>query len=212
MTSNPEDAWLIALAAAVSDGRDVDWPATEQRAATPEQRRIVAELRSVSTIVEANRSSGGPEEIRPSEPPAAMSPQWKHLLLFECVGTGAFGSVYRGWDSLLDREVAVKIRAKSGPLGGASLEEARNLALVRHSNVVVVHGADADDQQTVIWMEFIDGHTLADIVRERGPMSAREVAGIVLDLCSALSAIHTAGLVHRDVKAQNVMREVGGRI
>ena len=212
MSSNPEDAWLIALAAAVSDGRDVDWPATEQRAATPEQRRIVAELRGVSTIVQANRSSGTSADVCTAEPPPAAPAQWKHLLLFECVGSGAFGSVYRGWDSLLDREVAVKIRAKPRPLGGAALDEARNLARVRHSNIVVVHGADEDDQQTVIWMEYIDGHTLAEIVRERGPMSAREVAGIGLDLCSALSAIHAAGLLHRDVKAHNVMREVGGRI
>ena len=61
-------------------------------------------------------------------------------------------------------------------------------------------------------MEFIQGQTLAEMVRERGPMSAREVVGIGVDLCRALSALQAASLLHRDIKAHNVMREVGGRI
>ena len=61
-------------------------------------------------------------------------------------------------------------------------------------------------------MEFIQGETLAAMVRDRGPMSAREVVGIGVDLCRALSALQGASLLHRDIKAHNVMREVGGRI
>ena len=61
-------------------------------------------------------------------------------------------------------------------------------------------------------MEYIQGQTLADMVNERGPMSAREVVGIGIDLCGALSALQAASLLHRDIKAQNVMRQVGGRI
>ena len=61
-------------------------------------------------------------------------------------------------------------------------------------------------------MEFIQGETLTKMVRDRGPMSAREVVGIGVDLCSALSALQGASLLHRDIKAHNVMREVGGRI
>ena len=76
----------------------------------------------------------------------------------------------------------------------------------------MVHGADEDDDQVGIWMEYIDGQTLAAMVRDHGVMSAREVIGIGLDLCRALSALHGAGLLHRDIKAHNVMREVGGRI
>ena len=90
--------------------------------------------------------------------------------------------------------------------------EARNLARIRHPNIVTVYGAEQDSQHVGIWMEFIQGETLTKMVRDRGPMSAREVVGIGVDLCSALSALQGASLLHRDIKAHNVMREVGGRI
>ena len=61
-------------------------------------------------------------------------------------------------------------------------------------------------------MEYIEGQTLAAMIRDQGPMNARETIGVGIDLCSALSALHAAGLLHRDMKAHNVMREVGGRI
>jgi eukaryotic-like serine/threonine-protein kinase len=212
MSDSSDDAWLIALGAAISDGGPIDWDRAEQRVQNLDQRRLVQELRQLSLVVNAHRSAAAPPEEAPAE--RSVSPtatEWRHLLLFECLGTGAFGTVYRGWDPQLDREVAVKLLPR-GDSGRRPLDEARNLARVRHSNVVVVHGADEDADRAGIWMELIEGQTLAQIVRERGPMSPREVAGIGLDLCSALSAIHAAGLLHQDIKAQNVMREVGGRI
>jgi serine/threonine-protein kinase len=78
--------------------------------------------------------------------------------------------------------------------------------------VVTVYGADHDGDEAGIWMEYVEGETLAEIVLDKGPMSAREVAGVGIDLCRALAALHAEGLLHRDIKAQNVMREVGGRI
>jgi Tol biopolymer transport system component len=215
MSGNPEDAWLIALGAAVSDGTQVDWDDVEKRQTTPEQQRLVQELRQLATIVNAQRTAGAGRDQTgdaDSESVSARASQWRHLVLFECVGTGAFGSVYRGWDPQLDREVAVKLLPKAKAGAVPPLDEARHLARIRHSNIVVVHGADEDAERAGIWMEYIEGETLAAIVRERGPMSAREAAGVGLDLCSAVSAIHAAGLLHRDIKAQNVMREVGGRI
>lgn len=216
MNQNPDDAWLIALGAMVSDGGAVDWDDAERRPADPEQQRLVRQLRQLATIVKAHRSTTlSPRDARePAPAPPGDAAQWRHLVLFERVGAGAFGSVYRGWDPLLDREVAVKLLSRGHTHAAATtpLNEARHLARIRHSNIVVVHGADEDAEKAGIWMEYIDGQTLADIVRQRGPMSAREVTGIGLDLCSALSAIHAAGLLHRDIKAHNVMREVGGRI
>ena len=212
MSDSPEEAWLIALAAAVSDGREVDWEEAERRPTTDEQKQLVQDLRRVAAIVQGHRTAEAlPDSQAPPNTEPGAATQWRHLVLFDCVGTGAFGSVYRGWDPQLDREVAVKLRPKVRQ-GAAPLDEARHLARIRHPNVVVVHGADEDDEMAGIWMEYIEGQTLAAIVRDRGPMSAREAAGIGLDLCSAVSAIHAAGLLHRDIKAHNVMREVGGRI
>ena len=212
MSDDSEDAWLIALGAAVSDGGIVDWDRARLRGETPDQQRLIQELRDLAVVVNAHRPDGHTAVPAPLDCATSIATptEWRHLVLFEAIGAGAFGRVYRGWDPQLDREVAVKLLAK-GRIA-RPLDEARNLARVRHSNVVVVYGADEIGDEVGIWMELIEGETLAQIVRERGPMSAREVAGIGLDLCSALAAIHAAGLLHRDIKAHNVMREVGGRI
>jgi len=205
----PEDPKLIALAAAVSDGAAVDWAGAEQDAGNADARRLVREMHQLATIVAAHRASSesGGEARRPS-----AVRHWRHIVLFEPVGAGAFGTVHRGWDPTLDREIAVKL-LPAEPRGTSSpLEEARHLARIRHSNIVVVYGADADGDEVGIWMEYIQGQTLAEMVRDSGPMSAREAIGVGVDLCRALAALHGAGLLHRDIKAHNVMRETGGRI
>ena len=78
--------------------------------------------------------------------------------------------------------------------------------------MLTVYGAESLGGQVGIWTEFIDGHTLDRVLADRGPLPAEEVVAIGLDLCRALGAVHAAGLLHRDIKAQNVMRETGGRI
>ena len=136
--------------------------------------------------------------------------------MLERVGEGAFGEVYRAWDTRLDREVALKLlrRQDWSHAGDASavIDEGRMLAQVRHPNVVTVHGADRIAGRVGLWMEFIHGRTLEQLLHERGPFGAGEATLIGLDVCRALSAVHRAGLLHRDIKAQNVMREDGGRI
>jgi Tol biopolymer transport system component len=213
LSDTPEDASLIALGAAVSDGAAVDWQQAERDAVDPDKLRIVREMRRLATVVAAHRSDGlkDPDIVAEAVPPSPVR-HWRHIVLFESIGAGAFGTVYRAWDPTLDREVAVKLLPKGRADAEYPLNEARNLARVRHSNVVVVYGADRDGEEVGIWMEYIQGQTLADMVRNGGPMSAREVTGIGIDLCRALAALHGAGLLHRDIKAHNVMREVGGRI
>jgi len=144
-----------------------------------------------------------------------VAQRWGRLELLELVGKGTFGDVYRARDLQLQREVAVKLLHVSRPQGGLvdrMLHEARALARVRHPNVVLVHDAEERDGRVGLCMEFIRGRTLAEILSIEGPRGAREAALIGQDLCQALAAVHAAGLIHRDVKAQNVMREDGGRI
>ena len=86
------------------------------------------------------------------------------------------------------------------------------LARVRHPNVVTVYGVDRHDGVVGLWMEFVDGLTLARVVATRGALDPREAALVGIDLCRAVAAVHKAGLVHRDIKAHNVMREGSGRI
>ena len=137
--------------------------------------------------------------------------RWGHLRVLEPIGAGGFGEIYRAYDPNLDREVALKLRR--GNRGAASnyIEEARRLAKVRHSNVLTVFGVDRFEGQIGLWTELIDGHTLESLLDRSGPMGPKEAALLGIDLCRALAAVHGAGLVHRDIKTTNVMRETGGR-
>ena len=92
------------------------------------------------------------------------------------------------------------------------MNEARRLARLRHEHVVQVYGAEEHDGRVGLWTELVRGESLEEIVQRSGPLGAREAALVGLDVCAALAAVHGAGLLHRDVKAQNVMREGGGRI
>lgn len=121
--------------------------------------------------------------------------------------------VFRAWDTRLARYVALKLLAPAAPsVGAQALAEARLLARVRHPNIVTIHGADSIDGRVGLWMELIDGRTLERRLDDDGTLSATEAVAVGLDFCAALSAVHAAGLLHRDVKTQNVMRERGGRI
>ena len=92
------------------------------------------------------------------------------------------------------------------------IHEAQLLAKVRHPNVVTVYGAERIDGRVGMWMEFVDGRTLEEELRASGPQLAGEGDHVGLALCSALAAVHEAGLLHRDLKAQNVMRATDGRL
>ena len=131
------------------------------------------------------------------------------------VGTGSFGSVYRAWDPELEREVAIKILhtyVADVTLKRRLLQEGRALAKVRHANVVNVLGVEAHEERVGLCMEFVQGETLDTALRRHGVLNAREAVLIAEDLCQALSAVHRAGFIHRDIKAKNVMRERAGRI
>jgi tetratricopeptide (TPR) repeat protein len=182
-----------------------------------ERVKLLTTLRSGASSFRATLSQlvtrrKGPQLPPQSEdrPPAPEGPRWGPLVLLDKVGEGAFGEVYRAWDAALEREVALKLmRGAEDP---ALLREARILARLRHPNIVTVYGADRHDGRSGIWMDFIQGDTLAAIVEERGAFGAREALLVGVDVCRALAAAHQRALLHRDIKAENVMRERGGRI
>lgn len=162
------------------------------------------------------------EEATVITPPRAITDagttvgsMWGELRLLEELGRGAFGRVFRAWDQTLAREVALKIlRLESADPSTINtvLREGQMLARIRHRNVVTVHGAQQIGREVGVWMELVRGRTLAQMVRGDGPMGPEEAAVIGMTLCDAVAAVHAAGLLHRDIKAQNVMRESGGRI
>jgi serine/threonine-protein kinase len=130
----------------------------------------------------------------------------------EWIGSGRFGDVYRAHDPGLRRDVALKLLRADDATSDEVIEEGRLAARVRHQNVVTIYGAQRLDGRTGVWMEYVDGRTLEAELADRGPFAAAEIGDIAVELCRALSAVHAAGLVHRDVKATNVMRDGAGRV
>jgi eukaryotic-like serine/threonine-protein kinase len=158
LSDTPEDAWLIALGSAVSDGAAVDWEEAERQAVDDHRKALLQQLRSVARIVDAHRSDAlNQPDAAPPAAPAPSARHWRHIVLFDAIGSGAFGTVYRGWDPTLDRDVAIKLLRSSNGAASSPLEEARHLARIRHTNVVTVYGADRQGDESGIWMEYIEG-------------------------------------------------------
>ena len=217
---------LLDVAAALADGAAVDWESAAQSITSDEDRRLLAELRFIAGLVHdtsgdskglITRAILGASPKPPVAAPETGSPvdSWGPLRIIEHVGRGTFGDVYRAWDSRLDREVALKIlrhRERDDEVRVSTLiQEGRLLARVRHPNVVTVYGAERVSGQAGVWMEFIHGKTLEQELRDHGPFDLARAVEIGIALADALAAVHGAGLIHGDVKAQNVMSASDGR-
>lgn len=225
------DADLLAAAEALADGT---WPPSglpaSARSACLSELQIIHSVQRVHQAVscDAEPADDGPWPADSSaslgealsralpvseRPDLSTARPWGPLFVLEQVGSGSFGAVHRAWDPTLDREVALKIvrLPDAGARASTAVREGKLLASVRHDNVITVYGAAQIDGEVGIWMEFVRGRTLEQIVREDGPMSAQEATVVAESLCSALAAVHQRGLLHRDIKPANVMRAEGGR-
>jgi hypothetical protein len=220
----PQQLAIDTAINAIADGAPLDWDALDSQA-PDEDRELLKCLRILGDIAGLHRSTT--DEQRPSasgrrvEQPAGVgsgadrSESWGRYRLSEKVGEGSFGRVYRAWDPDLQREIAIKIlhsRVADAHLKERLLTEGRALAKVRHGNVVSVFGVEAHGDRVGLCMEFVHGATLESELTNRGTLTAHEATAVGEEVCRALSAVHAAGFVHRDVKSRNVMRDEGGRI
>jgi len=198
--SGNDDAPLLSAAEKISSGVPVDWNEIQNQVATPDEAAIVEELRSLEHFAQIN-------EQTPTT--------WGRFQILGEIGRGTFGTVYCALDPTLRLEVALKVirsRIPGVPIDQErALEEARRLVKVKHANVVRAYGAELIDNEVGLSMELVKGQTLAEIVKRQAPFSANEAAILGIDLCRALAAVHSAEILHGDIKAHNVMRENGGR-
>jgi len=213
----PERAEYQAVLESLADGVEIDWAALDTFTTSDAERRRYRNLRLVARVAQLHRTLVMDEQSPAADPNAhllATPCGWGHLEVQERIAGGAFGDVYLARDPHLNRDVALKLLrldASTGQPAERLLDEARTLARVRHPNVVTVHGADVRDARAGLWMEFVHGRTLESWLQAHGALGPGEATTVGVDLCRALAAVHGAGLVHGDVKAQNVLREDGGR-
>ncbi len=138
----------------------------------------------------------------------------------DAIGSGGMGRVWRAHDEVLHRAVAIKELTAAHFVSDSDQErllartraEARAAARINHSAVVTVHDVLDHDARPWIVMELVEGHSLADAVKERGRVEPREAARIGLWVLRALRAAHLAGVLHRDVKPGNVLLGDDGRV
>ena len=139
---------------------------------------------------------------------------WGPLIVLEWIDGGSFGDVFRAWDPTLAKEVALKrSRYSSASDAARAVLEAQRLAdIPPHPNVITVYGARRVSGVVGIWMELLRGRTLQHVVKDEGALGWVEASHYGDCLCRALSHVHGAQVLHRDVKAANVMKAAGGRI
>jgi hypothetical protein len=214
----PDDL-LDRIAQDLAAGKAVDWTAALSSMTTDAQRKQLEALRMVERIGRLETSTvgsvalgstvtGGP--LPQSDLPAQDGTRWGRYVLVEEAGSGSYGRVYRAFDPDLDLDVAVKVlhrHVQDDLLRERLLREGRALAKIRHQNVVRVLGIEFNGDRVGLCTEFVHGETLEQEVRAHGTFSEAEAIEVGKAVCMALTAVHRAGFLHKDVKARNVMRE-----
>ena len=122
------------------------------------------------------------------------------------LGEGGMGVVYLATDPLLRRTVAIKVLpGQDEELRERFAREARSAASLRHHNVVTIYDIGEDDGKAFLAMEFLDGESMAELIRRRAPLSIERRLQLMIELCAGLGFAHRGGIIHRDIKPGNLM-------
>ena len=137
-----------------------------------------------------------------------------HYRILSLLGAGGMGQVYLAEDTKLDRKVAIKFLSSESiddSQGNRRLiREARAAARLDHPNICAIHEVGDEDDRAFIVMQYLEGETLAARIA-RKPMEPRDSLDVAVDVADALSEAHSRGIIHRDIKPQNIMLTARGR-
>lgn len=132
------------------------------------------------------------------------------------IGQGGMADVFRGVDTILNREVAIKILRADLSTDAVSIlrfeREAQAATALAHPNIVEIYDVGDYKGHHYIVMEFVPGRTLKQVIRARGPLMKEEAVDIMKQLTSAVAEAHTKGIIHRDIKPQNVIVKADGSV
>jgi serine/threonine-protein kinase len=129
------------------------------------------------------------------------------------LGSGGMGAVYLGRDSELDRPVAIKVireEIHDQEVLDRFFREARAAAALRHPNIITIYASGQHEHQPYMVMEFVDGESLADLIKAKQRLSLAQKVSYLEQICAGLHVAHRAGIVHRDIKPANVMVDRDG--
>ena len=129
--------------------------------------------------------------------------------IIKSIGEGGMANVYLAYDTILDRDVAVKVLrgdlADDEKFVRRFQREALSASSLSHPNIVEVYDVGDDNGQYFIVMEYIDGKNLKDLLKKRGKLTVSEVVDIMSQIADGLSVAHDSYIIHRDIKPQNIM-------
>jgi non-specific serine/threonine protein kinase len=138
-----------------------------------------------------------------------------HYKILEKLGEGGMGEVYLAEDSKLNRKVALKFLpaqySTDKDLKARFAREAQAAAALNHPNIITVHEVAEHEAKPFIAMEYVEGESLKDLIGKKD-LSINEVIDISLQICDGLAVAHQAGIVHRDIKPQNILMGKDGRV
>ena len=213
---NPDDATQCARCTsllptvrsrAVEPSRD----GVATAAVAPSELALDALLRDVARIPPVLPPGSATTHASALVPGATLGPRYEIVKL---IGRGGMGAVYLARDRELSRLVAMKLIAPHLSAEGHVLErfkrEVTLSTIVTHPNVLRVFDLGEHDGLTFLTMQYIDGETLAEIMHRRRPLPVDEGVSLIRQICAGLGAAHAKGVLHRDLKPQNVLVDRGG--
>jgi predicted Ser/Thr protein kinase len=184
---------------------------------TPLPAGGLAGLCPACLLKQAATETAAPTGVQNFQPPTVeeLAKLFPQLEIISLIGRGGMGAVYKARQPLLDRIVALKILPAAVTLGtdfgDRFTREARALAKLNHPNIVMVYEFGQVSGQPYFIMEYVDGVNLRQLERE-GRLAPREALLIVPQICEALQFAHDAGIVHRDIKPDNILLDKKGRV